>query len=98
MAKLEYTKKTFKVVDYCTLEKLIEEEYGKEYSFAASEECVNDSEHEFEVRAEPLDKWQAGAIIDFKRHGGNCSARALMQDMVNRKVMEPGRYLISVSW
>jgi hypothetical protein len=92
-------------MDYSELEEIIKREYGQELEVAIDLEAANDTAHSFHFEVHP---WDAGSILDkhamdclakFKAHGtGSYLTRVLMQDMVNNGVLQPGYYLIQVSW
>jgi hypothetical protein len=95
-------KKTMFTCDYNEFERLVVETFKVDqdyYEFVADMECGNDSGHEFNVKKEPLgkyeqedlDKWLAGSGQGWMTHN-------LIQEMCNRGVIEEGNYLISVCW
>lgn len=95
------TKKLVLAIDYRDVEKLIQEAYDVgEWSFVADNELGNDSDLELNIKAEPLDKWQQPKLdrfIDTKGQG-SFMTRTLLTDLCNKGVLEPGSYLVSVSW
>ena len=94
-------KKTFIEMDYGELEDLIKKTYGHTYEFVAEEELMNDVDKTYSLTAKtPLDEWEAKDMEEFKLTGKTKGWRTntIMQDMINNDVLEPGEYLIHVSW
>jgi len=90
-------------VDDNILEAFIKRVYGItdwNFSLVAMEEWHNDSEHEFSVSREPLDKWQAQDLDDlmFNNGSANYMLSVLFQDMCNNGHIEEGEYLVRVCW
>lgn len=86
----------------CEIEELVEKTYPSivEYSFVATQECGNDSEHRFEVKsiaplpaydAVTLESIKAGIVPTFSNY-------VIFQDLVNQAILEPGIYIVRVSW
>jgi len=82
------------------LEELIKKTYGHPYDYTAQEGLGNDMEQTYKIEREPLNHWESEDIAVFKDKGQieDCWTRTLLQDMVNNNVLEPGEYLIQVSW
>lgn len=97
---LKASKKVMFEVDYGDFERFVKETYGQDYSFVASEECGNDSVHNFNVtEKEALDEYDQKRLATFKELGSySFFNRTILQDLVNRDLIEPGNYLISVCW
>lgn len=92
MKKLKFETKIYKEVDYHDLEQFIFEIYGEQYESVAEEEWNNYSSHEFNVKKQvDFDKDKTIDIFD----GG---VHEILQNLVNRDLIEEGNYLISVSW
>lgn len=96
--------KTVIEMDYSELEDIVNKHYKlkgeSKYSFVATAECGNDSDHSFNVpRTKPLDKWAQKNIQELKegRYPSYCN-HDILQDLVNNGVLAPGEYLIRVSW
>jgi hypothetical protein len=72
---------------------------SRRWYFAADQEAGNDTQHTFEVlTVEPLDEYDRDEITKFYGRGkGNFMTHTLLQDAVNRGLIEPGKYLINVS-
>lgn len=87
-------------MDYYELEELVKKTYEiKNYSFIATEECGNDSTHSFNVERKSLRDFEQEYIDEMK--SGNpitCSNYAILNDLCNKEVLEPGNYLIEVCW
>lgn len=98
--KLKHTKKIIFKVNYKDLEKFVSEIYDLyDYSFAAVEECGNDSTHEFNIdgKIDDYDTDDIENILNSK------SVNTYQNDLVLNLLcrgghIEPGTYLISVSW
>lgn len=97
-------KKTVIEIDYNELESIVRKHYGidhNQYSFVATEECGNDTHHSFNVTgAAPLRDYDQETIDEIKATGNvpEYSNLTIMQDLVNSGVLEPGEYLVDVSW
>jgi len=96
-------------IDYNELEDIVNKHYGLRakdpygnglYSFVATEECGNDSDHSFSVpKAEPLDEYDQKKIKRLRGTGhSRYSNYAILQDLVNNGVLAPGEYLVKVCW
>lgn len=97
---LKSSKKVMFEVDYGDFERFVKETYGQDYNFVASEECGNDSVHDFNVNdKEALDEYDQEKLDTFKTTGRySFLNRTILQDLVNHDLIEPGNYLISVCW
>lgn len=98
---------TVTTIEYGELEDLVKKTYGiKDYEFVAVEECGNDSSHRFtptekkeldpnnvldKYDLETLEKIKAGNVPNYSNH-------VIFQDLVNCGVLEPGVYIVEVSW
>lgn len=88
-----------KEVEYRDFDDFIEEVYGHKFNFVADQECSNDSEHTFEVVKAELDEYDEEELENFKFHAKyERLTYILLTDLVNRDLIVPGMYLISVSW
>lgn len=89
-------------VDMYELENLIREEYNNPlYSIVAAEELKNYTKQTYDIDfGEEIDEYELEEIEKFKSGNGiqQHITFALMQDMVNRKVIPAGEYLVDVSW
>jgi len=86
--------------DYDEIEKIICNHYGiNEFNCAYTEEWSNDSTHKFNIKKEPLSQWDAKKI-ELIRAGQEPSfcLHAVLTDLCNSDIIEPGQYLINVSW
>jgi hypothetical protein len=101
-------KKTVIEIGYHEFEEIVAKAYGLrpgEYEFVFTQECGNDSSHEFEQEVEPFDpnnvldkydleklaKIKSGDIPQYTNH-------IIFRDLVNRGILEPGAYIVQVSW
>jgi hypothetical protein len=98
--------KTVIEIDYNEFEDIVRKTYGlaerdsNAYSFVATEECGNDSTHEFVVdKIEKLDEWEIESI--HKLIAGKCPTYCndtIFQDLVNQGILQPGTYIVNVCW
>jgi threonine synthase len=97
---LKMKKVSYLEIECRDLDKFIQEVYDIPYfSCAAVEEWRNDSQHRICVEKEELYKWDRDKIEEVKAgKEPNYSLRAVMIDMCNQGLIEPGDYLISVCW
>lgn len=97
---LKSRKKTVIEVEYGDLERFVKETYKqKEYSFVAAQECGNDSSHSFSIEKELLDEYDQKKLDAFTKTGKyGFINHTVLQDLVNRDLIEPGNYVIRVSW
>jgi hypothetical protein len=92
-------KKTIIEIDYNELEDLVREHLGfKKYSFVATEECSNDSSHEFDVDG-ILDKWDKLELEKWpKGKAPQYSNRVILNALCEAGHIEAGEYLVTVCW
>lgn len=92
-------KKTVFSMEYRELEQLIEKTYGHMFEYVADVECGNDCAQTYTLQKEPLGDYELARVTEFKSTGrGQWIVYALMQDMVNKEVLEAGDYVVEVSW
>jgi hypothetical protein len=100
-------KETVITIEYGELEDIVNKAYSiTDYEFVAVEECGNDSSHRFDVGEikpfdpenvldkydlEKLEKVKAGKVPTYSNH-------IIFRDLVNRGILEPGTYIVEVSW
>jgi hypothetical protein len=90
---------TVTFIHYYEFEKIVKEHYGQEYEFVADVECGNDSDHTYKIEKEELSKWNTEDLTEFKLTGKyGWLARTLFQDLVNKDILQPGAYVVQVSW
>jgi len=90
--------KTYHVVDYVDFNEFASDHYGREVDFVAITESSNDIEHSFspdgvmrDYDKEELNEWLA--------HDSDwVSIPTILDDLVAKGLIEPGNYLIRVSW
>lgn len=96
---LKVEKKTLFVVDYNDLDSFISKTYGREYEIVADLELMNDMSKSTIVKKEPLDQWDLNNLHEWITTGRkNWMFHTLMTDLCNRELIEPGEYLIEISW
>lgn len=100
-------KECLTTIDYTEFDELVNSTYGiTEYEFVAVQECDNDSDHRFEVKEKlvldpnhALDKYDIEQLELIKADKAPLySNHVIFQDLVNRGILEPGIYLVEVSW
>lgn len=111
MVKLRSEKKVIFEVQYQDLESFVKEIYPKTrggikskyddgYSFVATQECGNDCSFSFKVDDEKMDEYDQEDWNKFKETGGvpDYNNALLLQGLCIEGHIEPGEYLIEVSW
>jgi len=92
-------KVTYFEVSDTEFDEFVSEVYGHNFEFVPTVECGNDSEHSYsaidrelnQFDRRDLDKWING-------EGYYVSVNSIFDDLARRKLIEPGNYLIRVSW
>jgi hypothetical protein len=94
-------KRTIIEINHTELEAIVNNHYGiKGYEFVETQECDNDSCHPFDVRAvvghdaHDLEKLK---LVREDKTPTRCN-RVILRDLVLAGVLEPGEYLVDVSW
>lgn len=92
-------KQEYIVVDYNDLEDEVKAAWGHEWSFPLDHLSGNDVEHSFTVEPH-VDDYNAKAVAEFKMHGVQTEwkAQAILNELCREGRIEPGEYLIRVSW
>ena len=102
MDKLKYEGLLFKVVQYYDLDNFIKAHYDlPDYEVIADMEYNNDSCYKMTIEKKELSKYDQEDLNEFlnsKGRDGNYMIYKLMYDMCNKDLIEPGHYLIDVSW
>ena len=91
----------YHTLDYKEWERVVAEVYEVEgWSFIADHESSNDCNHSFTVDGKSLTDWDEKEIEIFKKDYNEVGwiTQALLNDMCKRGLVEPGVYLIVVSW
>lgn len=90
------TKSSAFKIYYGDLEQLTEQVYGK---YIEMLESPNDTTHEFDVNGQ-LDKYDEEALDKAVELGYLACYRydVILNDLVRQGLMEPGQYLVRVSW
>ncbi len=93
-------KKTYIEMEYHELDELIQRTFGHRYEVVAFEEWNNDSSHSWTFKVEKLSEYDQKTLDEFIISGKikNWRTYVLVQHMVNTGVLEPGNYLIEISW
>lgn len=92
--------KTVRAVDYRDFENEVKRVFGQEFEFPSDEECSNDTSHEYNnMKIEEHDEWDRTKLQEFTEgKPKSFMARILLQELVNRKEIPEGNYIIRVSW
>ena len=87
-------------VNYGALEREVKKAYSHEWSFVADQECHNDTYHLFNgIDGADIDRNDLYNLNKFIMIGqGQYLARILLNDLVRTGRIEPGDYLVHVSW
>lgn len=101
--KLKYIEKIVREVDYNDLDDFINIVYHKSprtFEVVADQEWGNDEDHEIQIKKEEIKHdWDKDKLVQWNITGrGNYLLRLLLTDLCNRDLLEPGTYLIKVSW
>lgn len=104
MAKIGKTVSVIEL-DYGDLEDLVNKVYGgkdkEEYSFVATEECGNDSDHKFpNISAAPFkNEWDQKDADELRSGKFPCYRNyTLLKALCQDGHLEPGDYLVRVCW
>ncbi len=96
--KLPYEEKTFRHVDYGDLDEFLSFHTGRPYESCCMEEWNNDSSKEMRIDGK-LEDYQRRAVEKFINTGqGSYLTRALLNHLCADGILEPGDYLINISW
>lgn len=96
---LSFTEKTTLHVDSFQFEEFVKSQGGERYDFVSSEECGNDSSHEFFASGEKPDSYdleKAEAVLrgEWK---ASCTG-ALFEYFAWKGLIPSGEYIVSVCW
>lgn len=95
---INHTKQTIISVEADDLQKLIEETYGYRYEIVADMELSNDDLVESNVEKDELMDYDQNEVDEYGKTGrGSFLLHKLMQDLCNKNLLIPGKYLIRVS-
>lgn len=98
-----FSEERFYTIDYKDIEKLIREVYKiHSYNIVAMEEAFEDSALRFDVEAK-VDEIDREDIEDFLRGRKEYTCNMymtgpLLNDMCNKGLIKPGKYLVEVCW
>lgn len=103
--------KTTVHVSYSDLQRLVHQVFGKKWEFACTQECDNDTTHEFTVCCTKEDTkydWQLLTdddrkdvddwLFGDKKYPKNYSNGNILNRLCELKLIPPGEYIVSVSW
>lgn len=92
-------KKQIIEMEYSELEELVKKVYGIEWSLVADQELGNDSSYSVEISKEEIDGYEIGRLEAWKKGKFvGWLAPWIMTDLCNNGHLEPGDYLIQISW
>lgn len=97
---LNVKKVSYFQIEYGDLDRFIQEVYNiPHFSCVSVEDWNNNSQHRIVIRKKELSKWEQEDLKNVKlgREPGY-SLRAVMTDLCNQGLIEPGNYLICVCW
>ena len=100
MTKAKFEKITYSVFDYRDFEQMVNKHYKPKvkYDFVSDAEVGNDSCQSHYVVKDKMDGWDKQHMEELK-HGEGCyHINYILQDLVNRDILEEGHYLIEVCW
>ena len=104
LPELKAERKTYYLVDYKDFENWVKERTGHEYNVAAVVECANDSIHRASVdpnyyRDSKYDQTVVQKFLDTGKYGYyDPEPGILMSHFAVLGEIEPGEYLIDISW
>lgn len=102
--KIKETLTNLHVVRYYDFESFVKEHYGHAIKIVAAEEWSNDTQHLYKnITVDDKQKWTRWDLEDWAKfiNGGMASygiTRSILEDLVAEGVIEPGNYIITVSW
>lgn len=97
--KMERLENVF-LFEYNEFDNLVSDVYGQEYDFVADEELSNDSVRFYrDITGKEIDDYDRKKVETFRETGeGSFLSRSLLEDLCSQGKIEPGNYLVSVSW
>jgi len=102
--ELKKTTETVHQVDYSDFEEFVKSIYGGDYDFVSTEECGNDSSHQFSVSKDFIERFHKSEYhqkdMDRIRKGdypGYCNG-ALFNTLFLDGHIEEGNYVVNVCW
>ena len=100
MSTLVCVKKVVFEVDYGDLEAFILEQFGREYEIAPGEEASNGSNLRMDIKAEPNSDYYQKQLDRFIAGEGEPTymVRPILTHLCHTGKIEPGCYIIRVSW
>lgn len=97
--QLKVEKKTYLKISYRDFDSFVESVYGRPFSVTGSEEMSNDSIYSFNgIDGVIKDYDEEDLKLFLADEKDSYMARLLLNDLVRKKLIEPGDYVISVSW
>lgn len=93
-------KETVFTCEYHDIEKLIQDTYGiEEYNLPCIECCSNDTSLTYTIDKTPLREYQEKRIKEFiEEPNKEYMTQTFMGDLCNKDIIEPGKYVVNVSW
>jgi hypothetical protein len=93
---LKSRKEEYIVVDYNDLNDFVSNHYGKAFNVVEDWEMSNDSYISFNVSEGKVDKYDLEEFIEEGSY--SYLTRTILIDLCNKGLINPGKYLIEVSW
>ena len=85
-------------LDYNDFDRLVEEVYGRSYSFVVENESSNDQLHSF-ARIDGLMKdYDDQEMEDFINDGEQCCSGTILNDLASKDIIPIGDYYVWVCW
>ena len=85
--------------EYYELEDLIQKVFKQTFSLVADQELKNDTTWSWEVTDKYFDEYDIKEVLNFFVTGnGTYIAQSLMDFMYMVGIIEPGEYVINISW
>lgn len=98
--KLKARQVTYLEVDYNDLERFIKQIYDREYEIPCGEGMDSGDSVNFRIIKKPLDQYDKDGLTRWLRgrDSEELILRIILTDLCNNDFIDPGSYLISVSW
>lgn len=101
---LKLNKKSTYYVDFVEMDRFIKDVYGRDFSCLEDQEMMNDSVYKFIIDGnlskfdqERLKRWLDGSNGD-SNHGYGFFLQIILNDLLSKKLIELGTYIITVCW
>jgi len=96
---MKTTIETFIVVDALDLEQQVQKSFGQPFNFQADQELGNDSEKVFQIEARLENSFDNLRLTEFNEgRDPGAMTQSLLEELCRRGEIEPGRYLVRLSY